>query len=190
MRRLPLSLFASLLVVLGFELLPSAAPMQQSRVDPAKGGVGDITGPYEVPDPKWPEWAHPYPKPGYIWGSQGGVFAESPNRIYLANRGELKLPDRVPPNFPGNWGFFNQMAATQPIASMVNCIVVVDGNGKLIEAWNQWDKLFEWGRGPHQVYISPYDPERHVWVVDDMRHVDLQVHARRQAARADARRAG
>ena len=99
------------------------------------------------------------------------MFAESPNRIYLANRGELKLPERVPPNFPGNWGFFNQMAATQPIANMVNCIVVVDGNGKLIEAWNQWDKLFEWGRGPHQVYISPYDPERHVWVVDDMRHV-------------------
>ena len=117
------------------------------------------------------------------------MFAESPNRIYLANRGELKLPDKVPNNFPGNWGFFNQMAATQPIANMVNCIVVVDGNGKLIEAWNQWDKLFEWGRGPHQVYISPYDPERHVWVVDDMRHVILQIHARRQAARADARRA-
>jgi hypothetical protein len=63
------------------------------------------------------------------------------------------------------------MAATQPIANMVNCLVVVDRNGKLIEAWNQWDKLFEWGRGPHQVYISPYDPERYVWVVDDMRHV-------------------
>ena len=111
MHRLRLSLFASLLVVLGFGLLPSAA---QQR-DATKGGVGDITGPYEVPDPKWPEWAHPYPKSGYIWGSQGGVFAESPNRIYLANRGELKLPDRVPPNFPGNWGFFNQQAATQPM---------------------------------------------------------------------------
>src|SRR4030095_11485278 len=59
----------------------------------------------------------------------------------------------------------------QPIANMVNCLVVVDRNGKLIEAWNQWDKLFEWGRGPHQEYISPYDPERHVWAVDYMHHV-------------------
>ena len=87
------------------------------------------------------------------------------------NRGELKLPDKVPPNFSGNWAFFNQITNAQPIAAYANCIVVVDGDGKLIEAWNQWDHLFEWGRGPHQIYISPYDPERHVWVIDDMRHV-------------------
>ena len=167
----PLS--AWMVVLVGFMLVTPPASLQQKNGDSisAKGGAGDITGQYEIPDPNWPQWAHPYPKPGYIWGSQGGVFAESPNRIYLANRGELKLPEKVPNNFPGNWGFFNQMAATQPIANMVNCIVVVDGNGKLIEAWNQWDKLFEWGRGPHQVYISPYDPQRFVWVVDDMRHV-------------------
>ncbi len=172
-RRRTLSLAAWLLVLFAFTVLSPRASLQQrsAGATSAKGGAGDITGEYEIPDPNWPQWSHPYPKPGYIWGSQGGVFAESPNRIYLANRGELKLPDKVPNNFPGNWGFFNQMAATQPIANMVNCIVVVDGNGKLIEAWNQWDKLFEWGRGPHQVYISPYDPERHVWVVDDMRHV-------------------
>jgi len=150
---------------------PTASLQQRNGSISVKGGVGDITGEYEIPDANWPQWAHPYPKPGFIWGSQGGVFAESPDRVYLANRGELKLPDKIPNGFPGNWGFFNQMAATQPIANMVNCLVVVDRNGKLIEAWNQWDKLFEWGRGPHQVYISPYDPERHVWVVDDMRHV-------------------
>src|SRR5262249_3765274 len=50
-----------------------------------------------------------------------------------------------------------------------NCIIIVDANGKLIESWTQWDKLFEGGRGPHSVKISPYDPERSVWVVDDMR---------------------
>jgi hypothetical protein len=173
MRRRTLSLSAWLVVLFGFAVLAPRASLQQRGGSPtfAKGGAGDVTGDYEVPDPNWPQWAHPYPKPGYIWGSQGGVFAESPDRIYLANRGELKLPDKVPNNFPGNWGFFNQMAATQPIANMVNCIVVVDRNGKLIEAWNQWDKLFDWGRGPHQVYISPYDPQRFVWVVDDMRHV-------------------
>jgi len=23
---------------------------------------------------------------------------------------------------------------------------------------------------PHAVYVSPYDPDRHVWIVDDFRH--------------------
>ena len=54
-----------------------------------KGGE-DETGPYQVVE-KWPtDWA----KPGYIWGSQPGVFAESPTRIFIAARGELKLPEK------------------------------------------------------------------------------------------------
>jgi len=46
---------------------------------------------------------------------------------------------------------------------------------KLVESWTQWDHLFEGGgtaeigRGPHAIKISPYDPERRVWVVDDIR---------------------
>ena len=98
MRRLSLSPTAWLVVLFGFVLMTPPASLQQRSGDSisAKGGVGDIAGQYEIPDPNWPQWAHPYPKPGYIWGSQGGVFAESPNRIYLANRGELKLPERVP----------------------------------------------------------------------------------------------
>ena len=103
MRRRSLSLAAWLTVIAGLIVLsPSASLQQRSDSISAKGGVGDITGEYEIPDPAWPQWAHPYPKPGYIWGSQGGVFAESPDRVYLANRGELKLPDKVPNNFPGN----------------------------------------------------------------------------------------
>ena len=27
------------------------------------------------------------------------------------------------------------------------------------------------GRGPHQVKISPYDPEKHVWIIDDQLHM-------------------
>ena len=162
MRRLAVTLLA----VFGIGLLSSPAWLQE------KGGVGSFTGPYEIPDLTWPAWAHPYPRAGHIWGSQAGVFAESPTRVYLGSRGMLKLPDQVPPNFPGNWGFFGTQAAVQPIAEMTNIIVVVDGEtGELVEAWNQWDHLFEWGRGPHQIYISPYDPDRHVWVIDDMRHV-------------------
>ena len=49
-------------------------------------------------------------------------------------------------------------------AKWENCLVIVDGNGKIVETWKQWDKLF---RRPHSVYISPYDPEKNVWIVDD-----------------------
>ena len=45
--------------------------------------------------------------------------------------------------------------------------MIVDADGTLIEDWTQWDHLFAGGRGPHKVRISPYDPEKHVWIVDD-----------------------
>jgi hypothetical protein len=46
-------------------------------------------------------------------------------------------------------------------------VTVFDAQGNLIEDWTQWDKMF---RRPHAVYISPYDPEKNVWIVDDYRH--------------------
>ena len=128
-----------------------------------KGGEEE-TGPYEVVA-KWPQ---PFARPGYIQGSQGGVFAETPNRIFIVNRGELKLPEKLPNNFNGAWGSTGQQA-TIPTPEMRNCILVVDANGKLLESWTQHDHVFQGGRGPHKVKISPYDPQRHVWVVDDMR---------------------
>ena len=130
-----------------------------------KGG-DDRTGPYDVVE-KWPK---PFAdKPGYIWGSTGGIFAETPNRVFIANRGMVKLPDKLPANFTGAWGSLNQQATT-PTPEFRNCIVVVDAQGNMTESWTQWDHLFADGRGPHQVLISPYDPQRHVWVVDDIHH--------------------
>src|SRR5215212_5790761 len=49
-------------------------------------------------------------------------------------------------------------------AQWENCLVVYDGAGNIIETWKQWDKIF---RRPHSVYISPYDMQKRVWVVDD-----------------------
>jgi sugar lactone lactonase YvrE len=48
-----------------------------------------------------------------------------------------------------------------------HCLVVVDANGNIIEQWTQWDSMF---KRPHAVFINPYDPEKHVWVVDDFAH--------------------
>jgi hypothetical protein len=128
-----------------------------------KGGENE-TGPYDVVD----HWPTPWAAQGFIWGSQPGVYAETPNRIFIAARGELKLPDTLPRGFNGIWGSLGQRA-TEPKAEMRNCILVVDGTGRRIESWTQWDKLFEGGGGPHKIRISPYDPERHVWVVNDAR---------------------
>ena len=52
MRRTLLPLSASIVALVA--LLGASASLQERSAAPAKGGVGDITGPYEVPDPKWP----------------------------------------------------------------------------------------------------------------------------------------
>ncbi len=104
----------ALVAVFGTGLLSAPALLQQ------KGGE-DETGPYEVAE-KWPQ---PFTRPGYVQGSQGGVFAESPNRIILLNRGELKLPEKLPAAFNGSWGSLGQQA-TQATPELRNCIVIVD----------------------------------------------------------------
>jgi 6-bladed beta-propeller len=149
---------AALVVLLSLGMMPASA------LAPQKGGE-DITGPYDVVA-KWPQ---PFARPGYIWGSQAGVFAETPNRIFLLNRGEIKLPEKLPRDFTGNWGSIGTAANTQK-AELRNCIVIVDSTGRMVESWTQWDSLFQGGRGPHSIKISPYDPERYVWVIDDERH--------------------
>jgi len=152
--------FSTFVVLVGMALLPAPAFLQE------KGG-DDVTGPYNVAE-KWP-LPLSVAKPGYIWGSTGGIFAETPNRIFIANRGELKLPEKLPRTFTGFWGSLGEQATT-PTTEFRNCIVVVDATGKVTESWTQWDKLFEDGRGPHSVSISPYDPEHNVWVTDDIHH--------------------
>ena len=167
MRRLIVSLVA--LLGLG-AIFSSPASLQQQPATIEQRGGFDISGPYEV-DPNWPKKT--WPAPGYIWGSQGGVYPETADRVFLVSRGEIELPKdiKIGPNFPGNWGALNRGGATGEVPVFRNNILVVNRQGNLIESWTQWDSLFEGGRGPHQIYVQPYDPERHVWVVDDMNHV-------------------
>jgi hypothetical protein len=61
--------------------------------------------------------------------SSSAISAETPNRIFLGTRlGEM--PKAETPK-------------------LRNSIVIVDGKGKLLDAWVQHDHLFEGGRGPH-----------------------------------------
>ena len=61
-------LMLAVAVVFACGLLSGPAQLQQQR------GGEDETGPYEVV----PNWPQPIAQPGYALGSQGGVFAESP----------------------------------------------------------------------------------------------------------------
>jgi len=136
----------------------------------------------------------------WTWGSTQGVFAEGPNRVFILQRGELPafpMPESRPvpeagPNllFPvQGLPFRNATAASPPAAGASgqlaedglrlykgqfgvdarweHCLIVVDANGKITEEWTQWDKML---KRPHAIYISPYDPEKLVWVVDDHSH--------------------
>jgi hypothetical protein len=49
-----------------------------------------------------------------------------------------------------------------------HCILIFDGQGNLVDSWTQWDSMLQ---RPHFVAINPYDPEKHVWIVDDHKHV-------------------
>jgi hypothetical protein len=59
------------------------------------------TGAYRVVE----NWPKPLPDTrhsheGWTWGSFGGVYAESPDRIWIAMRGELPLPKDAKPWTP------------------------------------------------------------------------------------------
>jgi hypothetical protein len=136
----------------------------------------------------------------WTWGAGQSIYAESPDRIYLIFRGELPnikrpatklLPEFGPSiQFPiGRLPFRDATVSALPgaggtgqdpkdgmklwkgtvgvDAKWENCITVVDHNGNIIERWTQWDKIL---KRPHFVAVNPYDPEKHVWVVDDHMH--------------------
>ncbi len=115
-------------------------------------------------------WHKPFSKPGFAFGGNSGVFAETPNRILVAQRGEFRMPDPVPSGFLGFAGSigFNVLNAVDRRVWQ-NTLYSLDANGKTIEIWNQWDKLSEGSTGPalHRLRISPYDPQKRIWVVNE-----------------------
>jgi len=174
---------------------------------PGEKGGWDLTGPYEVVR----DWPKPMSQlPGHEkwgWGAIEGIFAESPNRIFIVQRGELptltRPAGRPVPQFGPSLSYpvaevpFRN-ASQGPVASLPgggapgqspddadknwsgtkgvdarweHNLVVVDAEGNITEQWTQWDSLL---KRAHAVYINPYDPEKHVWVVDDYNEAIFQ----------------
>ena len=164
--------------------IPAAAAAQD------KGGQEEF-GPYELVE-NWPQPLADGPDgvkhDGWTWGSVGAVFAETPDRIWIAQRGELPLPKDAKPWTPygaltpartatGNDDGFSPTCAPESKRGFErryhHVIFVVDRNGKMVQSWPQLDNIFDMrcGRGPHKIKMSPYDPEKHVWIFDDQLHV-------------------
>ncbi|PYS56046.1 MAG: hypothetical protein DMG13_01510 [Acidobacteria bacterium] len=168
----------------------SGATAPAAAIAQEKGGQEEF-GPYELVE----NWPLPLPDgpdgvkhDGWTWGSVGAVFAETPDRIWIAQRGELPLPPGAKPWTPYSMLTPARVSTGNDDGSSPTCqpepkrgwerryhhvIIVVDRNGKLVQWWPQHDKLFEMtcGRGPHKIKMSPYDPEKHVWIIDDQLHV-------------------
>jgi NHL repeat len=164
-----------------------------------KGGQ-DIFGPYEIVKDWPQNISTLPGNEHWTWGAGQSVYAESPNRIFLLFRGELPnierpktrlLPDFGPSiQFPmGRLPWRDATVSALPgaggtgqdpkdgpklwkgtvgvDAKWAHCLTVVDGSGKITETWTQWDHIM---KRPHFITINPYDPEKHIWVVDDHMH--------------------
>jgi len=170
---------------------------------PGEKGGWDITGPYDVVR----DWPKPLSQlPGHeqwTWGAGEAIFAESADRVFFIQMGELPRLQRPPVaalpqigpslSYPVGEVPFRHASQGQyasppgggaPGADpddpaqaykgrpgidsrWEHLVLVFNRTGDIVEQWTQWDKML---RRPHAVYISPYDPQKYVWVVDDHNH--------------------
>ena len=148
-------------------LVGQVSTLGAQSTGPIEGPVGP--SPYNIIS----GWHKPFAEEGFAFGGSSGVFAESPNRIFVAQRGETRLPDPIPAEFSGFAGSIgiNVLFATD-LRVWEHCLYTLDGDGNVREMWDQWDHLCEGsdGPGPHRLRINPYDPERRVWLVNETFH--------------------
>ena len=163
MRRVPRILV--LLAAASLTLSGSVAGQLGAEI---RGPVGP--SPYEVVR----GWHKPFAQTGYAFGGNSGVFAESPDRIFVAMRGEARLPSPIPQGylgFAGSVGINVLFEAGR--RTWRHCLYTLDRDGRVLEMWDQWDHLCRDsdGPGPHRIRISPYDPDSRVWVINETFHV-------------------
>jgi hypothetical protein len=159
-----IQVFSAFTLVSATGLFSTALQAQEGN---ARGPIGE--SPYDIVS----LWHDPFAEPGFAFGGNSGVWAESPDRIIIAQRGETVLPYPIPEGFLGFAGDMGlNVLRDTTRRTWQNCLYTVNGDGEVQEIWNQWDYLCEDsdGPGPHRVRISPYDPESRVWVINETFH--------------------
>ena len=164
--------------------------------DATKGGQ-DMFGAYDIVK-GWPKDISTLPgNDKWTYGAGQGVYAESPNRIFMLFRGELpKIPrprakmltDMGPSiQFPiGRLPWRDATTASLPGGGAGGSIpgAPTDGWSGTLGVDAKWENCIviadangniverwtQWDKilqRPHFVAINPYDAEKHVWLVDD-----------------------
>ena len=148
--KLSLILAAGLAVASG-----CAMDSEAEAADPVvKKGGDNRTGEYvSAPEDWWKPAPDHLRDTTYTWGQASGVVADRADRILVGFTGDRPRASLG----PGGAGGGGDRALAR------NLVVAVNGEGEIIENWTQWDTVIGF---PHQLYISPYDPERHIWIVD------------------------
>ena len=124
-----------------------------------KGGM-DETGPYDV--------VVGWFKPGIDRWDQRvvAVAADTPDRIIIGSN-DRTLTLAGYPLLAADGTVMSEKTIvpreTDPARLDVNQLLVLDGSGRVVENWSQWNALIGI---PHSLAFDPYDRERHLWVVD------------------------
>ena len=132
---------------------PAVEDAPASGVAQEKGG-SDVTGHYDVVE-DWPKTI----EEGWTSARTGGVWALSPDRIFVVMTGELPVLEG--PRSMAGVPVRNAVDHPDTKRDRHRC-VLLDGDGNLVSSWQHLNHLFV---HPHSVKMSPYDPD-HVWVVD------------------------
>ena len=170
----------------------SLAPLAVTGCTDTPSDVGPVgqtlekvdLGDYEVVE----NWPKPLPDDdlshdGWTWGSGSGVWVETPDKVWVSQRSEIELPPGAAPWTCGclleprrtNTGRRAYSGQERDYRMRRHHLVwAVDGDGSAIEEWLHLDDFFfppgSLARGPHKIRISPYDPDKHVWIIDDDLH--------------------
>ncbi|HCX13934.1 MAG TPA: hypothetical protein DGZ24_01300 [Rhodospirillaceae bacterium] len=145
----------------------SACSQEEQAQVPAKAGGLDQTGPYDV--------VAGWFKPGIDRWDQPviAVAIDNADRIFIGNADQNATQPFAPMLSPIGVVLEERSAtSSKPDSEKTHAhqIMVLNANGEVIEDWSQWDDTIVI---PHNIEINPYDPERHLWVVD---RDDHQIH--------------
>ena len=151
-RRWPITVLATLMFV-------PVALMQE------KGGQEEF-GPYELVETGRSLFLAPKTRRG-PGDRPAASMPRIPTESGLRSAVSCRMPEKAK---PGEAVGLYKMNANQmrPKTRWTNQVIVVDREGKLVQSWTQHDALLaKGGKGPHKIKMSPYHPEKHVWVVND-----------------------